>query len=662
MKKMSLKIKLIGGFVIVALLTLGVGFVGWNGSRTLGDNIAKVGGTCLPAIQDLLSIRVFLQQFDSTQRTMMFTSLNMDDRQKLHEDIKTIRGDYKKSMDDFEKLDVDERVQAAWGSFKDEVKLATTENDKFFAEAKKLEASHILDPVSLREKLEGFRGDHYKLMAGTCNMIGQNTIIEGGDDPTKCAFGKWMASFQTENPGLKKALAIIDAHHKTFHASVGEVRNKVTSGDLDSAAVIYKDKMVPAANSTFDEFRAMRKEAAKAQEIYASMDATMQKASVLTAKAIASIDKAIDTTEGIAHNRVTEADSNSTSVQLLTLVGMGVGFIVSLLLGIFTSNSITRPLNRVIEGLTAGSSQVAAASNQVAGSSQSLAEGSATQAAALEETSSSLEEMASMTRQNADNAEQANSLSQEANSLVARANQAMVELTQSMEEIRQTSEETSKIIKTIDEIAFQTNLLALNAAVEAARAGEAGAGFAVVADEVRSLAMRAAEAAKNTSALIESSVNKIQQGADIVQRTSKAFEEVHSASGRVGELVGEIAAASQEQAQGITQINKATTDMDQVTQNNAANAEQSAAAAQEMSAQAETMQGYVGDLLTLVTGGEDNNKGHGLIEAGARRDTGKKPLLLSHKPKNINGSKAASQAPERVIPFDQDGEGDFSDF
>jgi methyl-accepting chemotaxis protein len=173
-------------------------------------------------------------------------------------------------------------------------------------------------------------------------------------------------------------------------------------------------------------------------------------------------------------------------------------------------------------------------------------------------------------------------------------------LTSSMDQISKASEETSKIIKTIDEIAFQTNLLALNAAVEAARAGESGAGFAVVADEVRNLAMRAAEAARNTSGLIEGTVKRIQEGSGLVVRTSEAFGEVARSADKVGRLVAEISSASHEQAQGIEQVNRAVTEIDKVVQQAAANAEESASASEEMSAQARRMKAMIEELVALM--------------------------------------------------------------
>jgi len=305
-----------------------------------------------------------------------------------------------------------------------------------------------------------------------------------------------------------------------------------------------------------------------------------------------SIKKINTTVDEIVTAKIDEAHAEKVSTIRILYIAFGAIVLLGVLLSYYSVRSITKPLNRVISGLNEGAEQVASASSQVSFSSQQLAEGTSEQAASIEETSSSLEEMSSMTKQNADNAGQADSLMKDASKVVTSANDSMGSLTTSMGEITSASEETSKIIKTIDEIAFQTNLLALNAAVEAARAGEAGAGFAVVADEVRNLAMRAADAAKDTAVLIEGTVKKIGEGSDLVDTTNEAFTEVASRAAKVGELVSEISAASNEQAEGIQQVNGAVVEMDKIVQQNAASAEESASASEEMNAQAEQVKGF----------------------------------------------------------------------
>lgn len=295
--------------------------------------------------------------------------------------------------------------------------------------------------------------------------------------------------------------------------------------------------------------------------------------------------------------------------------------IIGILIAFVVRREINKPIDRIVQRLGQGAEEVAGAAEQVSSSSHTLAEHSSAQASALEETSSSIEEMSSMTSQNANNARQANLLMQEANQVVEKVGQSMNNLSQSMAEISRSSDETSRIIKTIDEIAFQTNLLALNAAVEAARAGEAGAGFAVVADEVRNLALRAAEAARSTAGLIEGTVKTIQQGANVVKNANSEFTEVADRTGKIGNLLQEIAAASDEQARGIAQVNTAVADMDRTVQQNAAEAEKSAAASKEMTLQAEQVRQVVQDLIHLVNASQPQQK-------IARIDTKEQNLLL----------------------------------
>ncbi len=243
-------------------------------------------------------------------------------------------------------------------------------------------------------------------------------------------------------------------------------------------------------------------------------------------------------------------------------------------------------LNQILGQIYTASEQIAAGGSQISDSSQALSQGATEQASSLEEITSSMTEMASQTKMNAENATQANQVSGKAKEAADMGNEQMKQMVGAMAEINQASQNISKIIKVIDEIAFQTNLLALNAAVEAARAGQHGKGFAVVAEEVRNLAARSAKAAQETAELIEGSVVKTGNGAQIADQTARALGEIVNSITKVTDLVAEIAAASNEQAQGISQVNQGLSQIDQVTQQNTANAEESAAAAEELSGQA----------------------------------------------------------------------------
>ncbi len=243
-------------------------------------------------------------------------------------------------------------------------------------------------------------------------------------------------------------------------------------------------------------------------------------------------------------------------------------------------------LNQIMMQVLTVSNQIDSGSSQVSESAQSLSDGAAKSAASVEEISSSMNEIGSQTNTSTDNAQQANQLSIGASASANTGSERMSEMINAMAEINSAGQDIGKIIKVIDEIAFQTNLLALNAAVEAARAGQHGKGFAVVAEEVRNLAARSSKAASETAELIEGSIQKANSGTQIAERTSAALEEIVGSIGKVSDLIEEIAASSNEQAQGISQVNVGMQQIDQVIQQNTASAEESAATSQELSSQA----------------------------------------------------------------------------
>ena len=257
------------------------------------------------------------------------------------------------------------------------------------------------------------------------------------------------------------------------------------------------------------------------------------------------------------------------------------------------TNQVVTSLRSMIERLLGSVEVVDSSAGQISGTSQSLAQSASEQAASLQQISASVEQMSAMTQQNAENAREANAMSAGSKQSADKGQAEMRQMTAAMNEIKQSSEEIAKIIRVIDEIAFQTNLLALNAAVEAARAGEAGKGFAVVAEEVRSLAQRSAEAAKNTSAMIEQATRRADTGVEIATQVSEALDEIASATTKVNTLLAEIASASAEQAKGISQVTSGISELDKATQQNAGNSEELASSAEETASQVSALQELV---------------------------------------------------------------------
>ncbi|MFW5784754.1 MAG: methyl-accepting chemotaxis protein [Chitinispirillaceae bacterium] len=668
---LKLSTKLIGSFVIVAGVTLAVGIVGWNGSASLRGYIEEVGEVRFPSVRGLLMMEKGFEEFKVAQRTMLNPNLSKEEKQRQYENIEAARKFYRNGIKIYESLPQTDEEARLWSEFLRVLDEWAEKNNSFITASQKLDDVDIANPDRLLSSIQRFIGDHHKLESQIGALILDKRQFSGGEDHTACNYGKWLASFSTTNPAINRALQDSRKAHQDFHESVRIIKSRVSAGNSSGATQAFRE-MQQHAKQVFKSFDELREQVELAVKLYDDMNKqAMIECRKKQEEALALSNKIVDLNVDIAHNEVEKAVNNARSVVALVIISIIIGVALALGFGIFLSSSISKALNRVISGLSSGSEQVSSAANQVSASSQQMAEGANEQASSLEEVSSSLEESSSMVKQNADNAGQANSLMEDTKKRVEDGSASIGKVNSAIQEIKKSSDQTAKIVKTIDEIAFQTNLLALNAAVEAARAGDAGKGFAVVAEEVRNLAQRSAEAAKNTAALIEESQENADKGVVVSSEAAEAVRGISESAMKVAGLIGEISAASKEQAQGIDEINSAVAQMDQVTQSNASNAEESASASEELSAQAKELKEMVDQLVAIVGGKSSDSgfktvhsqnkhsytNGSGVMARNSHDQSSNNRSLDSRLSSNGNISGNSDQkviSPKQVIPFDDD--------
>ena len=470
-----------------------------------------------------------------------------------------------------------------------------------------------------------------------------------------------LAGIKKDESAGKDVLKELDNHIGIFRTAI-EKSEKLDLDDSTKAALASVDQPL-------NEYTKLASELAKK----AIQDPAAGESGMADfGKKFQDLERSMSTASGLIESRAEAIKASAEESKKLFLnflfVGIGVSILLLNLVGWIVAKSIPRSFMLLIDRLAIGAAQIESASGHIASSSESLASSTTEQAASLEETSASLEEIASMTKNNAENSREAKDLTGAMREVADTGASDMDKMAHAMAAIKESSNNIAKIIKTIDEIAFQTNILALNAAVEAARAGEAGMGFAVVAEEVRNLALRSASAARETAEKIEDSIQKSSAGVQINAKVSLSLADIVSKARQADELVAQISIASNEQSQGIDQINSSVSQMDAMTQNNAAGAEESANVSADLRTQSTQLTQLVQELQTLVGGKSSGAKRSSKIKsplktkktqlASSRRVTESK--TQSSKPANraLTNKDSKSTAHRDAIPL----EDEFQDF
>jgi len=338
---------MIGGFLVVATIVLVVGFFGWNGARQLEHHIHEIGEVNMVSIEDLKTIESEANAVRTAIQTMLNPRLSAEDKQQQYQSLVASRERYQAAWDSYETIPQTPQEARLWAEFETAWNEWRTVNNRIVEMAQEIDATDILNPDELEARLIGFTRDHHALMAQTVEMMITGETFEGGEDPTACAFGRWLSGYSTTNADITALLNEVHAYHDPFHASVARIKQLVTNGQAGAAQGVYRNEMRPAANGVFRIFEELEGEANEVVTLYGSMNSfAFGQAAQAQAEAQRLLEEVVALNSEAAEESTVVADENSNAVQIIALIGMIAGVALALALGVLLTRAITRPIGK----------------------------------------------------------------------------------------------------------------------------------------------------------------------------------------------------------------------------------------------------------------------------------------------------------------------------